>query len=30
MAIFYYIERAYLKIKNWLFPPKEDKDRFIY
>lgn len=31
MIILYYLEKAYKKVKNFLFPKKDDnKDRFIY
>jgi len=31
MIILYYLEKAYKKVKNFIFPKKNnDKDRFIY
>jgi hypothetical protein len=30
IVIRYYLEKIYLKVKNCLFPPKKNKDEFIY
>ena len=30
MALLYFTEKIYLKIKHFFFPPKKDKDTFIY
>lgn len=30
MMILYYLERAYRKVKSWVFPDKKKKDRYIY
>jgi hypothetical protein len=30
MAFMYYVEMIYRKIKHFFFPPKKDKDKFIY
>ncbi len=30
MIVLYYLERAYRKVKYWIFPKKKPKKDFIY